>query len=654
MDVAASEGFERCVRRIRASLKSIKASVPAERGPILGVQSLWADLGEMAQSVTDVGQMLTFAALEKKARKATIEDEASSRRTKIRIAFIGAGTMHPLVDFVVAFLSVAGHDATIFVGDYDNAVSEVLTQHSALYAFSPDVVVFFPSPIQRPAKMPLTAPAESFSDFAKTQAQSVVALTQRIVDGCGATCLVANLALPGWHDLGAYRGRTGGSSWSLTKSFNLALGFSMPKDAQILDVEFLSTQHGADRAHSLRHWYESKQLYAPDFQVLVAREIAQLVAGRTEPPKKVLVTDLDNTLWGGVIGDDGVEGIELGDTSPRGEAYKAVQQYLKTLTERGVLLAVSSKNEDNIATGAFKTHPDMVLKLEDFVAFRANWDSKADNIREIATTLNLGLDSFVFLDDNPAELEIVRQFLPQVATLRASLDPAETLEMLRNCAFFDPRHITAEDATRTHLYHQESSRRALQSIASDMNAYLASLEMEATIAPFCDVDVPRIAQLINKSNQFNLTTIRRNEAQVAALIKDPSHLGFSVRLRDRFGDHGLIAVVVLAFDGSTTSVPSIEVETWLMSCRVLNRQVEDEVVNHIAAVGRQRGAGQVIGTYRPTERNALVAQLYPKMGFVCESLRDEPQPVSSESVERYRLDLAGFVPRTTHIHVEQR
>jgi FkbH-like protein len=408
---------------------------------------------------------------------------------------------------------------------------------------------------------------------------------------------------------------------------------------QICDVEFLTNRRGALAATDDRAWFESKQPGSAHRLLDVARELAGLVLALRRPPKKVLVLDLDNTLWGGVVGDDGVEGIEIGDTSPRGEAFKAFQRYVKSLKERGVLLAVCSKNDHDKAVEPFEKHPEMVLRMSDFSAFVANWEPKADNIRRMAAELNLGLDSFVFVDDNAAEIEIVRQFAPEVTAIHLGADPSEYQAILQDCRQFEPRSITADDASRTKQYQVERRRKDLLASAVDMDAYLESLEIEGMFSPFTPVDAPRLAQLINKSNQFNLTTRRRTEAEVAALIGAADHECFSMRLKDRFGDHGLISIVIGAVDGDT-----LVVDTWLMSCRVLKRQVEDEVLNELARRALARGLKRLRGVYIPTAKNDMVKEHYPRLGF-------SKAGGSADGRAEYVLELANFTPLATHIHV---
>jgi len=305
------------------------------------------------------------------------------------------------------------------------------------------------------------------------------------------------------------------------------------------------------------------------------------------------------------------------------------------------LLAVCSKNDLAKAAEPFEKHPEMLLRMNDFVSFKANWEPKSDNLRQIAAELNLGLDSLVFMDDNPAEIEIVRQFTPEVATILLGPDPAHYVSTLANCRYFEPRSITQEDAARTAQYQSEAQRKALQAAATDMPAYLESLSMEATIREFTPADVPRLEQLINKSNQFNLTTRRRTAAEVTAVMNNKDFVGFSVRLKDRFADHGLISILIGQRSGELMLI-----DTWLMSCRVLKRQVEDEVLNELARLAKLRACTRLRGMYVPTSKNEMVRDFYGRMNF---TLRSE-----TESKREYDLSLDQFQPMTTRIKIRQR
>jgi len=444
-----------------------------------------------------------------------------------------------------------------------------------------------------------------------------------------AEVVLCNFVLPARHDLGEFRSRTFASDWTFRKLVNLELGLNAPAAVRICDLEFLANRAGTLAAEDARGWFESKQPFSPRLLIDAGREMSRLILGLRTPPKKVLVLDLDNTLWGGVVAEDGLEGIEIGDTSPRGEAFKAFQRAIVSLKQRGVLLAVCSKNDHARAIEPFERHPEMVLRASDFVSFKANWEPKSDNLRRMADELGLGLDSFVFVDDNPAEIEIVRQFAPAVTTLLLSADPADYVGQLQDCRLFEPRSITVEDVNRTQQYRAERERQAASSSAADMNSYLESLAMEGFVREFNRVDAPRLAQLINKSNQFNLTTRRRTEAEVYDLIGRQDHVCLSMRLADRFGDHGLISIVIGRVDGAL-----LEVDTWLMSCRVLKRQVEETMLNELSRLARLKGCSSILGVYLATAKNEMVRDFYSRMGFRTRTATDDRG--------EYVLDLASF------------
>jgi FkbH-like protein len=594
-------------------------------------------LREETLAATACDEVLRLSMLRRKAEARGL----LPRQKPIRVAVIGGYTLHPFTELLKHFLATvaaAGYEAEIFQGDYDNYISEIADETSELYSFAPEAVILLPSHRRCQYTGGLLDTRAQQEASARAVASQILELCGAVHDRTGAEVITTNFALPGHHDPGSYRTRTLASDWSFRKLVNLELGLSAPSFVHICDVEFLSCRVGTLAAWDARSWFESKQAYAPALTLLAARETARLVFGLYQGPKKVAVLDLDNTLWGGVIGDDGLDGIEIGDTSPRGEAFKAFQQYLLSLTHRGTLLAVCSKNDHARAAEPFQQHPEMVLRMKDFASFQANWQPKSENIRAIAKELNLGLDSLVFIDDNPAEVDIVRQFVPEVECILLSDDPSEYVGLVQDSRYFEPVRVTEEDLERATQYRSEAERSELLSSVTDMGAYLDSLRMEAHIAAFRTVDVPRIAQLINKSNQFNLTTRRRTESQVMAILSDSSQFGFTVRLADRFGDHGLISVVILREAGD-----EIEIDTWLMSCRVLKRQVEDEVLNQIVRYAQSRGGARIRGVYLPTAKNGMVREHYPQMGFSLLS--------SSEEKSEYVLDAATYAARTTKIRI---
>jgi FkbH-like protein len=364
----------------------------------------------------------------------------------------------------------------------------------------------------------------------------------------------------------------------------------------------------------------------PLYADFVARTIAA-IRGRS---RKCLVLDLDNTLWGGVIGDDGLTGIELGQGSPAGEAFVAVQRMALELRARGVVLAVCSKNEDDAARLPFREHPDMILKEDHIAVFQANWTDKAANLRAIAQTLNIGIDSLVFLDDNPAERMQVRGELPLVAVPELPEDPAQYPRALAAAGYFEAVSFSKEDRERAAYYQANAERAAMLSATANLDEYLASLDMVCTIGRVDPISRSRVTQLINKSNQFNLTTRRYAEREVEAMETDPRRHAIQVRLVDRFGDNGIIGVVIADRQGQAW-----DIDTWLMSCRVLGRRVPEAVLSHLVEAARADGASILSARYVPSAKNRMVAEHYRTLGFAYAG--DGP---GGET--RWRLDLDAF------------
>jgi FkbH-like protein len=600
--------------------------------------ALWTELASLTSLATGFEELVSLSSLRRKAVARDIKRPGTS--APLKLAIIGGCSLYPLHELLTHLLETAGISCELFIGEYDNYVAEIVEEGGSLYQFRPQAVFLLPG-MQR-CKHPgaLDDSRETVQIAADAVVSELLDLCRMLHERTSAELVLGNFMLPARHDLGPFRSRTLASDWNFRKWVNLELGTKAPSFVRICDLEFLSCRHGTRAAEDARGWFESKQPCSPSMLVEVCREAVRLILGLRSAPKKVLVLDLDNTLWGGVVSEDGIEGIEIGDTSPRGEAFKAFQRQIAALRDRGVLLAVCSKNDHARALEPFEKHPEMVLRAGDFVAFEANWEPKSDNIRRMAHKLGLGLDSFVFIDDNPAEIEIVRQFAPEVTTILLGPDPAEYAGQLQDCRLFEAHHITTEDAQRTRQYRAESERQALLNSTTDMDSYLESLEMEGVFSDFASIDVPRLAQLINKSNQFNLTTRRRSESEVQSLIGRPGYVCFSMRLQDRFGDHGLISIIIGQVCGD-----ALEIDTWLMSCRVLKRQVEETVLNELVRHARKKGCSRLEGVYLPTPKNEMVREFYPRMGFTARAVTpergeytlclDSHQPTPTRIVVRY-------------------
>ena len=600
----------------------------------------WDRLAIRTGEVLDFDELFALSLLRRKAHARNVQ-RGGGALPRIRLALVGGYSLYPLYELLEHLLETEGIPCDLWKGDYDNYTSEIMDDASGLYSFAPEVVLLMPSEYRCRYSGNLADSMETQRAEADVIVGSLLEMAEKLHRITSAEVIVTNFMLPARYDLGPYRSRTLGSDWSFRKFVNLELGFRAASYLHICDIEFLAYRNGGIKARDERAWYESKQPCSPELLVSLAHEVVHIIGSLRRAPKKVLVLDLDNTLWGGVIADDSLEGIEIGDTSPRGEAFKAFQKYILLLKGRGTLLAVCSKNDHAKAAEVFEKHPEMILRMQDFVGFKANWDPKSENIRQLAAELNLGLDSFAFVDDNPAEIEIVRQFVPEVATILLGKDPSDYVTQLQDCRLFEPRNITTEDVERTNQYRSESQRKGLLAAVTDMNSYLQSLEMEGTINEISPVDAPRLAQLINKSNQFNLTTRRRSEADIHGLIKKSDNVCFSVRLKDRFGDHGLISIVIAQIVGEV-----MHIDTWLMSCRVLKREVEEEVLNELVRLAKVRGCNNLHGVYLRTAKNEMVSDFYLKMGF--RLLHD------STDTREFEFDITESQPIPTKIKILHR
>jgi FkbH-like protein len=445
-----------------------------------------------------------------------------------------------------------------------------------------------------------------------------------------------DLELPG--PLGYHLGGGSGGPRRLVRELNDRLRAELPQDAFFVDLEQLAGDHGRERFYSPRRYFWTKQPFSEAGCLLLAQHVFAAVRATLLGPKKVLVVDLDNTLWGGVVGETGPLGIELSE-NPDGEAFRAFQRHVKGLAERGIVVAVCSKNNPADAREPFEKNPNMVLGLSDIAAFEASWDRKSEVLPRIARDLNLGLDSFVFFDDNPAEREEVRQALPDVTVVEVPPDPADFVRALEAGLHFESMMLTQADHERTRQYRAEAGRREAQTAFASVEDYLRSLEMVADVRSVDEADLPRVVQLLGKTNQFNVTTRRHSTEFVKNLIAQERSIALTFRLRDRFGDHGLVCVVLAAQAPDDRHV--LVVDTWLMSCRVIGRTLEEYVANALAAGAHALGYREIHGEYIPTPKNAVVATLFSRLGYAAAGKR--------ESSEWFGLDLGRSQPLVTFV-----
>jgi FkbH-like protein len=578
----------------------------------------------LANHALDQNQL---ARLGRAIARAAADGRSLSPLEPFRLGLIGNGTLDLLVPVLVATAARHGFALDCIQADYGQITQEALDPSSRINSAKPDAVLLAIDYRGLPLTLDAGDAAAEREDI-EAAVTHLSTIRESLRLNSGAVVIQQTLAPPPEALFGSFDSRVPGTPARLIERLNHALADSMADSNDLLlDVARLAATVGLGTWHSPAQWNMAKLPFADSCMPLYADHVMRLIAALRGRSRKCLILDLDNTVWGGVIGDDGLEGIKIAQGDATGEAHLAVQQLALALRRRGVVLAVSSKNTDEIARAPFRKHPEMLLKEDHFAVFQANWNDKATNIRAIAEELSLGLDAMVFLDDNPVERALVRRMLPEVAVPELPEDPAWYARTLAAAGYFESIAFSAEDRARADMYQSNARRVALRHQAGDLNAYLASLEMEISFAPFDHTGRARISQLINKSNQFNLTTRRYSEAEVAAAQDDPDVFTLQVRLTDRFGDNGMISVVICR-----PHEPSVwAIDTWLMSCRVLGRQVEQMVLREILLHARESGIRTLIGTYRPTEKNALVRDHYAKLGF--RSLETRPDGTTVWSLE---------------------
>ncbi len=528
-----------------------------------------------------------------------------------RLGVLSNSTTDFLLPALTATAARYGLTLECVCGNYDQVIQEALTPDSKVNVAKCDAVLLSLDHRSLPLRAALGSAEEA--DRAVTAALGFLDTIRRgIQANSGALCILQTIPPPPERLFGSLDRMLPGTLRNLIERVNSGLAERVfSSNDMLLDVAGLAETVGLSAWHDATLWNLAKLPFASNYLPLYADHVCRILAALRGKSRKCLVLDLDNTVWGGVIGDDGLEGIQCAQGDPTGEAHLGVQRLALDLRSRGIVLAVSSKNNDDVARLPFREHPEMLLREEHIAVFQANWNDKATNIQAIANELSLGIDSMVLLDDNPAERALVRQMLPEVGVPELPADPALYARTLAAAGYFEAVIFSEEDTKRAGFYQDNARRVQLQSQAGDLDAYLASLNMEITFQPFDATGRARIAQLINKSNQFNLTTRRYTEADVAHMETDPTLFTLQVRLSDAFGDNGMISVIICR--RSTHQV--WDIDTWLMSCRVLGRRVEQMVLRHLLSHARQEGVRTLVGTFIPTDRNKLVVDHYSKLGF---------------------------------------
>jgi FkbH-like protein len=562
---------------------------------------------------------------------------------RVRVALLSSAT----IDHLLPGIRVAGLRRRLLLETYKGSFGqyrqELLDRHSTLHAFRPDLILLS---LSAGELIGAVTPAASVTEAEQALSNGVSGLRElwrQGREGSGATIMQQTFLDTSEPLFGSFDQQLPGSPARLLPRLNASVADAAAEDGVLLlDVARCSTRDGLDRWFDITRWLQGKIEIAPQAASMYGELLCRVIAAQRGLSKKCLVLDLDNTLWGGVIGDLGLEGIVLGQGSAAGEAHLALQRYAKSLSDRGIILAVCSKNESAIVEAAFREHPEMVLKRSDIAAFAVNWTDKAENLRSIATTLNIGLDSLVFVDDNPAERARIREALPMVAVPELPDDPANYVRCIAEAGYFEAVAFTDEDRQRAGQYSANNEREALRSSFQSMDDFLRGLQMSLVFGPITPIDLARATQLINKTNQFNTTTRRLTADEVAALASSPQNITLQFRLLDRFGDNGLVSVMLLRPDRQDPQL--LDMVNWVMSCRVFGRQLEDEAMNIAVEAARAQGAVALRAEFIPTQKNGVISGLFPSLGFTPADA--EPGTVGS----RWILPLHQYVHRPTFIN----
>jgi len=564
----------------------------------------------------------------------------SSAGQPLRLAILGGSTLTQLVQLVEAFLVAEGIAAEVFEADYGVYRQEILSPGSSLDAFQPQIV-FLATGSGDISKLP--TPGMSRDEVARLADDEVAgwaSLWEAANRRWNATIIQNNFEMPADGVFGHYALRHPAARENYLDRLNRMFAEIAPSYVVLHDTRGLAADTGSKHWFDPRFYFEAKMPCGAESLVTYAHSCVSLIRAMVGKSKKVLVLDLDNTLWGGQVGDVGAGGVRLGQGSAEGEAFLAFQQHVKQLRDRGIVLAVCSKNDEEKAREPFLAREDMVLGLTDISCFVANWRNKADNLRDIASRLDLGLDSFVFFDDNPVERALVRRLAPMVSVPDVPEDPAGYIAALAQNRYFEAVSFTKEDENRARYYTENASRREMDAQATDIESFLASLNMHARVETINVMNIERSAQLINKSNQFNLTTRRYTLPELRSMAQSGDWHTLTISLRDQFGDNGLISVILLQRQADT-----LLIDTWVMSCRVLQRGVEQFAYNQIVRLARSVGASRIRGTYIPTAKNSMVQNHYADLGF-------EPDGVDGQSTY-WLLELReSLTPLATHIEPE--
>ncbi len=508
---------------------------------------------------------------------------------KIKIALLAPFTIRGLDEALKEECKKVSLDAEFYVAEYEKIYDEILSPESGLKKFKPDISFVLVNQVE----------------------DKILNIIPKFLENITGTIAVSNVPLLSYSSFGIADFKKENSFKNLVSEFNKALNALAPKESriQVYDLAAFFSKYGEYNIVDEKLRYLGDIYIKPEFMPKLAYEFMSFIKPLVSKNRKCVVLDLDNTLWGGIVGEDGFNGIQL-DTKAPGNAYLEFQKYLLALNKRGIILAIASKNNYDDAIKVIREHPYMQLREENFGSIQINWDDKATQIKRIAQELNIGLDFLVFIDDDQANRELVRQSLPEVLAVNLPEDPALYLRTIKELNDFNTLQITEEDLKRGELYAKQRQIGEYKNQFSNTDDFLNSLDMEVKIEPANDFTIPRIAQLIQKTNQFNLTTKRYSENDVRKFAEDTKYRVYSVNVKDKFADHGLVGVMIIQ-----NNIPSFVIDNMLLSCRVIGRNIENKMLDFIKEEAKKVGAKEIVGEYIPTEKNSVCGAVYPNYGF---------------------------------------
>lgn len=532
--------------------------------------------------------------------------------TKIPIALLGDSSTQLLNKSLAGQAIEMGYQLDIYEADYNQIDLQIFNQASEFYTHEVDFVVISET-CQKLKKKFYDLPLEERKFFAENKINHLKKTINQIISNKNIKSIVYfNFQEEDDSIFGNFANNTEYSFLYQIRKLNYELMNLAQSDPAffILDYKLIHQRLGDKTAFSPQLLINNDMTLSLDVLPYVSKNVLDIILVQTGVFKKCLILDLDNTMWGGIIGDDGIEKIQIGNLGI-GKAFTNFQLWAKELKERGVILAVCSKNFEDVAKNVFINHPEMIIRLDDISVFVANWESKAENIKYIQSVLNIGFDSMVFIDDNKFERELVKNSIPEITVPNLPVDPAEYVEYLKTLNLFETNSFVKNDTKRTKQYQEESERKKIAQKFNSETDFLKELEMKATITEFNNFNFPRIAQLIQRSNQFNLRTIRYSEQELNDIQNSDNYKCLSISLKDKYGDYGIISVVILKHQQD-----ELFIDTWIMSCRVLKRGVEDFVLNQIVKYAKSNTTiKKITGEFIPTKKNIFVKDLFNNLGF---------------------------------------